>query len=111
MGVVLLVVSLLPHQVIDQSPYPQISDLFDAANHFMGFLLFNYLLASALVGNTEGRSIRVIRYYLLIALFWGAACECSQLLGDTRSFQLMDLAANLLPLPLFVCMLRKTLKR
>ena len=115
MGVLLLTASLLPHRAIEQSAYPQVSDLFDAANHFAGFTLFNYLLVAAVSGLAAGRTLnghaagscpRVVLIYLLVALCWGALCEGAQLLQPGRSFQLLDLAANLLPVPLFVGMLR-----
>jgi hypothetical protein len=128
MGMLLLAVSLLPHRAIEHSSYPQVSDLFDAANHFAGFALFNYLLAAAVTGIAAGRRAAVtgnaagrpaaghasretgsrhLLLYLIAALFWGALCECSQLLQATRSFQLLDLGANLLPVPLFVGILRR----
>ncbi|MFW6180110.1 MAG: hypothetical protein ACOC8N_00070 [Spirochaetota bacterium] len=107
MAVLLLAVSLLPHRAIERSAYPQVSDLFDAANHFAGFTLFSFLLLSALSGLEGGLSAATLRRYALIALFWGALCEGSQLLQATRGFQLLDLAANLLPVPLFVGILRR----
>lgn len=117
MGMLLLAVSLLPHRAIEHSSYPQVSDLFDAANHFAGFALFNYLLAAAVTGIAAGRAAtghasretgsRHLLFYLIAALSWGVLCECSQLLQATRSFQLLDLAANLLPVPLFVGILRR----
>ena len=116
MGVLLLTVSMLPHRAIEQSPYPQVSDLFDAANHFIGFSLFNFLLAASISGIAAGRALKglpagrsgiwPILFHLFIALSWGALCEGAQLLQAGRSFQLLDLAANLLPVPLFVVMLR-----
>ena len=113
-GILLLYICTLPHSVIERRHYPDISTLFDAMNHFIGFMIFNFLLASA------ERAIRLRRtagaarppgnlnmrtgffnkttiLMLAIGIFWGLVCETAQLFVPSRSFQIIDIAANCLP--------------
>ena len=112
-GIFLLYICTLPHSVIERRHYPDISTLFDAMNHFIGFMIFNFLLASA------ERAIRLRRaagaarppgnlnmsagidkttiLMLAIGIVWGLVCETAQLFVPSRSFQIIDIAANCLP--------------
>ena len=112
-GIFLLYICTLPHSVIERRHYPDISTLFDAMNHFIGFMIFNFLLASA------GKAIGVRRaagaarppgnpnlstgfnkttiLILAIGILWGLVCETAQLFVPSRSFQIIDIAANCLP--------------
>jgi VanZ family protein len=113
-GIFLLYICTLPHSVIERRHYPDISTLFDAMNHFFGFMIFNFLLASA------ERAIRLRRtagatrppgnlnmrtgffnkttiLMLAIGIFWGLVCETAQLFVPSRSFQIIDITANCLP--------------
>jgi VanZ family protein len=97
-GIGLLVVSLLPYAYIEESFYPQVSDLFDMMNHFLGFLLFDFLLFSAILGKTDAASARRrVSVYFAIAVFWGLLCEGTQAVNVHRKFQIHDVLANTLP--------------
>jgi VanZ family protein len=101
-------VSSLPHSAIERSFYPQISDLFDMMNHFLGFLLFDFLLLSALLGLGNIQfSKRIVLTYFMISIAWGITCESVQLLNPTRGFQLIDLFANTSPAIVVFFTLRK----
>ncbi len=105
-GFLLLYISTLPYSTIEESVYPQISDLFDMMNHFIGFSLFNFLLLSTFVAFSRQRICeKGLFLYFAIGIVWGLLCEGSQYFNSTRSFQLMDMAANTLPtLPIFLLM-------
>jgi VanZ family protein len=126
-GAFLLYICTLPHSVIERRHYPDISTLFDAMNHFIGFMIFNFLLASA------GKAIGVRRaagaerapgdpnlsagfnkttiLMLAIGLLWGLVCETAQLLVPSRSFQIIDIAANCLPALIIGVIIYYTQKR
>ena len=97
-GILLLFVSLMPHAYIERSGYPQISKYFDMMNHFLGFLLFNFFLFSAIL-TIRDRLVthKVLLIYFMIAISWGLLCEGVQLFDETRSFQLIDVLANTTP--------------
>ena len=100
----LLYVSTLPYERIERSFYPQISDLFDALNHFAGFFIFNMLLMSTIIGifrkNIKERGCFL---FFIMGIGWGLLCEGSQYFNSTRSFQLLDIVANTLPiLPVYL---------
>ena len=91
LGIFLLYVSMLPHSYIEKSGYPEISKYFDMMNHFLGFLLFNFFLFSALLVKTNGCLARMsLTIYFVIAICWGLLIESVQLFDETRSFQLID---------------------
>lgn len=108
---ILLYVCQLPYETLVRAKYPSISDLFDAMNHFLAFTFFNFLLFTSVVGffGVSGRvkqgpaggagmvSKWSVFFFTLLAASWGALCESIQLLRETRSFQLIDVAANTLP--------------
>ena len=97
-GFLLLYISILPYSTIEESMYPQISDLFDMMNHFIGFFLFNFILLSTFVAFSHQRiREKGLFLYFVIGIAWGLLCEGSQYFNSTRSFQLMDMAANTLP--------------
>jgi VanZ family protein len=123
-GGILLFISVLPHSTIEETPYPEISDLFDASMHFLGFCLFNFFLFSFLVRpivrrrnsdglgmSSIGRSIetRKIVAYFCIGVLWGLICESSQYFIPSRSFQLIDILANTLPSLLIYVVAKKLL--
>lgn len=105
-GLFLFYICTRPHSVIERWHYPDISDLFDAANHFIGFTIFNFLLISALSAGRatlsdprHGHAKHGYAAALLLAvgLPWGFLCEFVQLFIPSRSFQLIDMGANTLP--------------
>ncbi len=97
-GIFLFYVSTLPHSKIENSPYPQISDLFDMIAHFIGFTIFNFILLSSLAGfNNRSIPKKMFILYLGIAVIWGVACEVSQYFIPSRSFQFIDIIANTAP--------------
>ena len=113
-GIFLLYICTLPHSVIERRHYPDISTLFDAMNHFFGFMIFNFLLASA------ERAIRLRRaagidkttiLMLAIGIVWGLVCETAQLFVPSRSFQIIDIAANCLPSPIIAVIFSYLRKR
>jgi VanZ family protein len=89
--------------MIERWHYPDISDLFDATNHFIGFTVFNFLIISALLSARQRRTGTLL---LAIGLPWGLVCELLQLFIPSRSFQLMDIAANTLPSLLVFCIFK-----
>jgi VanZ family protein len=98
LGIFLLYVSSRSLSTIERSLYPQISELFDMMNHFLGFLLFDFLILSALLGLYNVQiSKRIVLIYFMISVVWGVTCESVQLLDPTRDFQLIDLIANTSP--------------
>jgi len=102
----LLYVSTLPYEQIERSFYPQISDLFDAFNHFAGFFIFNILLVSTIIGMFQKNIKEQGRFlFFSVGICWGLLCEGSQYFNATRSFQLIDIVANTLPtLPVYLIM-------
>lgn len=100
----LLYVSILPHDRIERIFYPQISDLFDAFNHFAGFFIFNILLMSTMIGISRKNIKERGRFlFFTVGICWGLLCEGSQYFNATRSFQLIDIVANTLPtLPVYL---------
>ncbi|MBA7612598.1 hypothetical protein ES703_19834 [subsurface metagenome] len=97
-GIFLLYISTLPHSKIENSFYPQISDLFDMINHFIGFSLFNFLLLSSFLGIFNRKmKAKVIILYFSLGVFWGLTCEVSQYFISSRSFQYIDIIANTSP--------------
>jgi len=97
-GMLIFFASVVPHETVEKSFYPQISDLFDASVHFCGFFLFNFLLAGYVSAVFRGRLTgKAVFLYFLVGIGWGILCEGSQLLAATRGFQIMDVAANTLP--------------
>jgi VanZ family protein len=116
-GLFLLYICTRPHSILERWHYPDISDLFDAANHFIGFTFFNFLVLSALLSVQYRQGVAVLpsrqnirapsslnahnkhtaALLLAVGLPWGFICEFLQLFIPSRSFQLMDIAANTLP--------------
>jgi VanZ family protein len=93
-GIFLLYVCTRPHSMMERWHYPDISDLFDATNHFIGFSLFNFLVLSALLSAHHKHAALLL---LAVGLSWGITCEFLQLFIPSRSFQLIDVGANTLP--------------
>jgi VanZ family protein len=119
-GALLFYVSALPFSKIEESVYPQISDLFDMMNHFFGFCIFNFLLFSTFLGfypNTlKQKAFRfspayVYIVYAVIGVLWGAACEGMQHILPTRNFQYIDIIANTSPVPIVSLLLMKWIKK
>ncbi len=121
-GSLLFFISVLPHSVIEETPYPQISDIFDASMHFLGFCLFDFFLLSFVLApyirpnasrvDSTCDSTGVKKYmmiYFCIGVLWGLLCEGSQLFIPSRSFQLIDILANTLPSLLIYMVGRKLL--
>ena len=98
----------MPHEYIEKSWYPQISDLFDMMNHFIGFTIFNFLLFSTFLGKYD-KSVykKALVLYVMIGVSWGLLCEGIQLLNATRSFQIIDLFANTAPVLIIFILFRK----
>ncbi len=112
LGMFLLYVSALPHSAIEESFYPQISDLFDMMNHFLGFLLFDFLLFSALIGLSDRKfTKRVMAIYFIVSVSWGLICESIQLFNETRGFQLIDIIANTAPAFIVFSILKRIINR
>jgi len=122
LGGLLLFISILPHSVIEETPYPQISDIFDASMHFLGFCLFDFFLLSFVYvpffrlnvkqNRPRGISTGVKKYvmiYFCIGVLWGLLCESSQLFIPSRSFQFIDILANTLPSLLIYTLSKKLL--
>ena len=93
-GLFLFYVCTRPHSMMEKWHYPDISDLFDATNHFIGFTLFNFLLLSALLSVHHRNAALPL---LAVGVPWGIVCELLQLFIPSRSFQLIDVGANTLP--------------
>ena len=119
-GALLFYVSTLPFSKIEESVYPQISDLFDMMNHFFGFCIFNFLLFSTFLGffpsSVRQNTVRfspayVYIVYAVIGVLWGAACEGVQYIHPTRSFQYIDIIANTSPVPIVSLLLMKWIKK
>jgi VanZ family protein len=99
--------------------YPDISDLFDAANHFAGFTFFNFLVLSTLLSAQacsdsacrQALKKRTAAPLLAVGLTWGFVCELLQLFIPSRSFQFMDVAANTLPAVLVFYIFKMKMKR
>jgi VanZ family protein len=102
-GIFLLYVCTRPHSMMERWHYPDISDLFDAANHFIGFTLFNFLVLSVLQSLLHKRAAVAL---LAVGVSWGLVCELLQLFIPSRSFQLMDVGANTLPSFLVFCIFK-----
>ncbi len=122
LGGLLLFVSVLPHSVIEETPYPQISDIFDASMHFLGFCLFDFFLLSFVLApyirpntsldNSKCDLTGVKKYvmiYFCIVVLWGLLCEGSQLFIPSRSFQFIDILANTLPSLIIYILAKKLL--
>jgi VanZ family protein len=119
-GALLFYVSTLPFSKIEESIYPQISDLFDMMNHFFGFCIFNFLLFSTFLAfhpkahRQNGfffSPAYVYIVYVAIGVLWGAACEGMQYILPTRSFQYIDIIANTAPVPVVSLLLKKWIKK
>ena len=106
-GLFLLYVCTRPHSMMERWHYPDISDLFDAMNHFVGFTLFNFLVLSAI---QSARRRPAGTLLLAVGLLWGLVCELLQLFIPSRSFQLMDVGANTLPSLLVFCIFKLKMK-
>ena len=110
-GILLFYISTLPNSKIENSLYPQISNLFDMMNHFFGFALFNFFLFSLFLGIFPQRiSVKMLILYFTIAILWGVLCEGIQYFIESRSFQYIDIIANTLPSPIVSIILLKMLK-
>ena len=110
-GILLLYISILPHSKIENSFYPQISDLFDMINHFIGFSLFNSLLLSSLLGIFKRKmKAKVIILYFSLGVFWGLTCEVSQYFISSRSFQYIDIIANTSPSIIILLLVMQLMK-
>jgi len=109
-GGLLFFISVLPHSTIEETPYPEISDIFDASMHFLGFCLFDFFIFSFVLGPIIRRSNpqqslrrsyiaprKKIVTYFCIGVLWGLVCEGSQYFIPSRSFQFIDILANTLP--------------
>ncbi len=111
LGLLILYISTLPHSKIEESPYPQISDLFDMAMHFTGFMVFNFLLFSTFAGFNKNFTKKIFLVYLCTGVFWGLLCEVSQRFIPTRSFQFIDIIANISPPFIISWLVKKLLKQ
>ena len=111
LGLLILFISTLPHSKIEESPYPQISDLFDMAMHFTGFMVFNFLLFSTFAGFNKNFPIKVFVLYLSTGIIWGLVCEVSQHFIPSRSFQFIDIIANTSPPFIIPWIVKKLLKQ
>jgi len=97
-GLLSFYISTLPYSKIEKSFYPDISDLFNMINHFLGFSLFNLLLVSTFLGFfNNALSKKTFIMYFITAFVWGLLCEVSQYFLDTRKFQYIDIFANTAP--------------
>ena len=97
-GLLSFYISTLPYSKIEKSFYPDISDLFNMINHFLGFSLFNLLLLSTFLGFfNKTVSKKTFIMYFITAFVWGLLCEVSQYFMDTRKFQFIDIFANTAP--------------
>ena len=97
-GLLSFYISTLPYSKIEKSFYPDISDLFNMINHFLGFSLFNLLLLSTFLGFfNKALSKKMLIMYFITAFVWGLLCEVSQYFLDTRKFQFIDIFANTAP--------------
>ena len=97
-GLLSFYISTLPYSEIEKTFYPDISDLFNMINHFLGFSLFNLLLLSTFLGFfNKALSKKVLIMYFITAFVWGLLCEVSQYFMDTRKFQFIDILANTAP--------------
>ncbi len=122
LGGFLLFISVLPHSTIEETPYPQISDIFDASMHFLGFCLFDFFLMLFVLTpyirpNTARADPRCevpglkkfVIIYFCISVLWGLLCEGSQLFIPSRSFQFIDMLSNTLPSLLIYVIAKKLL--
>ena len=97
-GLLSFYISTLPYSKIEKTFYPDISDLFNMINHFLGFSLFNLLLLSTFLGFfNKTVSKKTFIMYFITAFVWGLLCEVSQYFLDTRKFQYIDIFANTAP--------------
>ena len=97
-GLLSFYISTLPYSKIEKTFYPDISDLFNMINHFLGFSLFNLLLLSTFLGFFNKALLKkVLILYFITAFVWGLICEVSQYFLDTRKFQFIDIFANTAP--------------
>ncbi len=111
LGLLILFISTLPHSKIEESPYPQISDLFDMAMHFTGFMAFNFLLFSTFAGFNKSFPKKIFIICLSTGILWGLACEISQHFIPSRSFQFIDIIANTSPPLIIPWIVKKLLKQ
>ena len=110
-GSFLLFVSSLPYSTIQQSFYPDISQLFDMMSHFIGFVIFNFFLLSFFISKQkEFLHQKQLMLFIIISVVWGLICEGSQALVDSRSFQFIDIIANIIPPFIVLIVLKKVLK-
>jgi VanZ family protein len=111
-GLLLLYISTLPYSKIKNSLYPEISDLFDMINHFLGFTLFNLLLLSSFLAFfSKSLSKKVFIIYFTIAFIWGLLCEVLQYFMETRKFQFIDILANTSPSLIVPAIVKKVFKK
>jgi len=111
-GLLLLYISTLPYSKIKNSLYPEISDLFDMINHFLGFTLFNLLLLSSFLAFfSKSLSKKAFIIYFTIAFIWGLLCEVLQYFMETRKFQFIDILANTSPSLILPVMVKKVFKK
>ena len=111
LAIIILLISITPYSKIKEVGYPEISDIFDMINHFIGFCIFNFFLISTFLSYKSKNSFssKYILLYLSIAIFWGAVCETSQLFNPTRKFQFIDIIANTSPPFIILYIFRKLL--
>ena len=110
-GLLSFYISTLPYSKIEKSFYPDISDLFNMINHFLGFSLFNLLLLSTFLGFfNKALSKKMLIMYFITAFVWGLICEVSQYFLDTRKFQFIDIFANTAPSLVVPCIMKKIFK-